>query len=827
MSHKKRLLLPIILGAILVAPAAFAQLEEVVVTATKREQTLQAIPVAVTVTPAEVLERAQIKDLIDLQSVVPSLRVTQEQTSTQTNFEIRGFGNGANNPGIEPSVGVFVDGVYRSRSAAQIGDMLDVERVEVLRGPQSTLFGQNASAGVISIVSQKPAFNFGTDVEVGIGNYNAKQAKARVTGPISDSLAFSLAGSYNERDGYFENLTDGSKTNDRKRWDVRGQLLFKATSNLTLRLMADASNINEVCCGAVNLQDGPTGAIIRGIGGNLYTGDVFDRKAYFNQNPVNSVDNSGVSLHADWDFSGMRLTSITARRSEKAHFKYDIDFTSADIGSNLNDQRINTFTQEFRLSSTKEGAFNWMVGGYYFDESVRYANQIVEGSSFRNYATGLIMGAGGSPSTLSGLEAALGIPNGTFFGAGQSLGIDADQQSKSLTFFGQIDWKLTEKLKFTAGLAHTTDKKDVTLATTDTEVFSQLNLVNIGFAGAFGQLTGGLPPTGPNLYTHPVQAGMADGISVTPCSATTYPLCNSALALYSLQFLPPVVPYSDRSNDGKTTFTARLSYSLADNINLYGGVSTGFKATSWNLSINSAPVAPAMMDRSPLGGYANPYYGRYGTRFAGPENSTVYEVGLKAKWNTLAVNVAVFDQSIKGFQSNVFTGTGFNLTNAGKQSTKGIEIETKYNPTKSWEFSVAGTFMDPTYDSFVGASCVGGSCDLSGKRPAGIHRESVASAATYFWHLNNLGGFVRVDHIYEDEVQTIDNVPASVATQKVSTLNASVGFSVAGWDATLWCHNLNDDKYLILAFPSVAQPGSYSGYPNPPRMFGLTLRKSF
>ena len=138
-----------------------AELQEIIVTATKREQTLQDVPVAVSVTPVETINKASIKDITDLASIIPSLRVSTLQTSTQTNFIIRGFGNGANNPGIEPSVGVFIDGVYRSRSAGAIGDLVDVSRVEVLRGPQSTLFGQNASAGVISIITQKPSFEWG------------------------------------------------------------------------------------------------------------------------------------------------------------------------------------------------------------------------------------------------------------------------------------------------------------------------------------------------------------------------------------------------------------------------------------------------------------------------------------------------------------------------------------------------------------------------------------------------------------------------------------------------------------------------------------------
>src|SRR5438045_2063225 len=160
-------------------------LEEVIVTATKREATLQDVPVAVSVTSAATLKEARILDLLELQSVVPSLRVTQLQTSTQTNFIIRGFGNGANNPGIESSVGLFIDGVYRSRSAAAIGDFVDIERVEVLRGPQSTLFGQNASAGVISVTSRKPQFTTQGSFEVGLGEQSQTLLRGYVTGPIS------------------------------------------------------------------------------------------------------------------------------------------------------------------------------------------------------------------------------------------------------------------------------------------------------------------------------------------------------------------------------------------------------------------------------------------------------------------------------------------------------------------------------------------------------------------------------------------------------------------------------------------------------------------
>ena len=168
---------------------ALADSNVIIVTATKREQTLQETPVAVSVTTGETIEQAQIRDINDLQSVVPSLRVSQLQSSFSTTFSVRGFGTDGNNLGLEPSVAVFVDGVYRSRAISQISDLPNLQRVEVLRGPQSTLFGKNASAGVISIVSKPPSFDLEGSVEATYGNYDAMVVKGFVTGPITDSIA--------------------------------------------------------------------------------------------------------------------------------------------------------------------------------------------------------------------------------------------------------------------------------------------------------------------------------------------------------------------------------------------------------------------------------------------------------------------------------------------------------------------------------------------------------------------------------------------------------------------------------------------------------------
>lgn len=808
-------------------PAAAQGLEEVVVTATKRETTLQDVPVAVTVTDGETMQQAQIIDISDLQSIVPSLRITQLQTSGNTNFVIRGFGNGANNPGIEPSVGVFIDGVYRSRSSGAISDLTNIERVEVLRGPQSTLFGKNASAGVISVVTSKPSFEFGGSGELTVGNFNTMMGRARITGPISDKIAFSLSASGNQREGYFDNFVTGNETNERQRWGIRGQLLFEPTDNSSWRAIADFDRIDENCCGVTNLFDGPTGGAVRALGGDIVSNDPFSRSGFFNLDSLNDIENSGLSLQGDIEFNRFSLTSITSIRNQEKFENADSDFTGADlIGYNALTTDIDTFTQEFRLTSNGGGNVDWMLGLFYFNEEVEFGNDIVFGEAFRGYAD--ILAAGG----ITGLETAIGLPPGIFFAEGQGSFDKSGQDDTALSVFGQVDWHINDRTTLTLGLNNTSNEKDAFVDSNATDVFSSIDLVQVGFGGLFGALTGGQAPTPENFAMFPDQFAQAQALSTVPCTADTGPLCNSALALQPLQFIPPFVNFpnaveSGNSDDSDTTYTVRLAFAVNDALNLYASAATGFKSTSWNLSRDSRPFASDIGALTSAG--LNTTNLRSGTRFAGPEEATVYEIGLKAQFERGAVNVALFDQSIEGFQSNIFTGTGFDLANAGEQSTTGLEIDTVFTPNDQWKFTFAGTFLDPTYDSFPNGTGVNGPEDLTGRDPAGIHKVSLNTSGTYFHDFGNgLEGFVRADYSYEDEVQIVENVPAEFASREVNLLNASAGLRFDnGFELTLWARNVTNDDYLLSAFPTVLQSGSFSGYPNPPRTFGLTMRKSF
>ncbi|HMO69470.1 MAG TPA: TonB-dependent receptor, partial [Novosphingobium sp.] len=572
---------------------------EIVVTATKREQTLQDVPVAVSVTTAETIERAQIRDIKDLTSVVPSLRVTQLQSSANTNFFIRGFGNGANNVGIEPSVGLFIDGVYRSRSAAMIGDLPDVSRVEVLRGPQSTLFGKNASAGVISFVTREPQFTTGGNFEATYGNYNAITAKGVVTGPMNDVVALSLAGGINLRDGYVRDRGPaGGRTNERNRWFGRAQVLMEPSKDLKMRFIADYSKINEKCCAVVNLVSAAPTAIIKAppINGQVnLPADRFKDVVFNNLPSTNKVEAYGLSHQIDYSFSDLKLTSITAWRKTYNENNQDSDFTSGDLlARNYGKSGIRTFTQELRLASDFDGPLNFLVGAFYFDENIKQRNELYLGKDFRPYANGLITALSGGAFTLPTVEALLGLAQagnpGLYAGRSFLQGSGNTEvyrmKNRNYSLFGQVDYELTERLTFTAGINYTNDRKKYATNVSTTEQFSRLVLAdfipgvtNVLIAQGVGTLLNtAAPGSVPTGFASPaqIQAVATGGFGATAQGAyfnVIVPQVNAGVAqlpsLAALQFLPPFVNVPNAVENGIVkdddfSFTARLAYDVND-----------------------------------------------------------------------------------------------------------------------------------------------------------------------------------------------------------------------------------------------------------------------
>ncbi len=848
------------------AAVANATGNEIVVTATKREQTLQNVPIAITVTTAATIELAHIRDIEGLATLVPSLRVVDHQSSAQTAFYIRGFGNGDNNVGVEPSVGVFIDGVYRSRSAAQIEDFPNIAQVEVLRGPQSTLFGKNASAGVINILTDEPKFHLAGNAGLSYGNYNAVVAKGMITGPLSRDIAVSIAGAYDRRDGYEHDATTGAAINSRNRWFVRGQLLYEPDTQLKVRLIADYGRVTELCCAVVNLKTSGATAALGAVGGQVNApGAPFSNVIYQNFDPTNDIRDYGASGQVEYSLGPLTLTSITAWRKNRNITDADADFTSADLLSRFSaDVRVRTFTQELRAATNISGPFNFLAGAYYINEQINQTGQTLYGKDFRPYANLLIQGASGGAFNVASLETEFGalqgnpaLYSGRFFGAGQGLTEAYALHDNAFSIFGQVDFKPFKRLTLTAGINYTHDGKNFSSDVQSSDVFSGIDLNAVrALATSFGisQTLGGLLHV-PGGYASPAQiAGFA---ASSPGNAAIYQQVAAGaqagtaplLALRALQIFPPFLNLPNavepgHTEDGDISWTARAAYDAADRIKLYVNVSTGFKASSINLSRDSRPAlsdAPAIQ-ASGLGQVNQ----TYGTRFAGPEHSLLYEVGMKANWGIATLNFAAFRQYIKGFQSNLFNGLGFELLNAQKESVDGFEFEGMIHPAAELTLTQSLTYLHPKYDEFRNSSFG----DASGATPAGIPPLSFTAAATWDHPFANGDHLIlRGDWHYESRTQIEDGLPGEITTnpltgavisyqtgldaarpftRTVSEFDGSLTYHLhGGLEVSVWGRNLTDDRYITVIFDSPAQAGSVSGYPNEPRTYGVSALYKF
>ena len=413
---------------------------DIVITATRRNQALSDVPMAVSAVTAQQLQNSGATDIRQLTQLSPSLLVSSTSSEAGAGVaRIRGIGTVGDNPGLESSVGVFVDGVYRSRVGVGLTELGPLDRIEVLRGPQGTLFGRNTSAGLISIITAKPQFTPSVYGQADIGNYDLRRLQLGATAPLSDMIAFRLDGVYVKRDGFLKDVVSGRRVNDRDRWMLRGQLLFKPSDNLSFRLIGDYTKRNEECCAAPYLpahdvvatggggtseQPSSVAALERALGG-IIEDDPFDRKVSITpgRSYRSDVRDGGVSGELVYDFGGAELTSITAYRYNKYVRGQDADFNNLDIlyrdddGTAFN--RFKTISQELRLQG-KAGPIDWLVGGYYANEKLRVRDNLAYGNDYLRYANCLL-----ATSPTSGLGFAFDPTSSTCFNEAALAGAQA------------------------------------------------------------------------------------------------------------------------------------------------------------------------------------------------------------------------------------------------------------------------------------------------------------------------------------------------------------------------------------------------------------------
>jgi len=517
--------------------------EEIVVTATKRETAVQDVPVAVTTVSGEQVAGAGVADTERLAQVVPSLFVTSsQQVGLGAQIRMRGVGTATGNPALEGSVGYFVDGVYVARSNTAFQDLVDIERVEVLRGPQGTLFGKNTSAGVISILTHAPSFDFGGRFGVALSDYGGMRAYAGLTGPIlGDQLAGSISVQGNVRDGYMEDIVTGADYNDRDRWLARAQLLFEPTEDFSLRFIVDHSERNENSTVPSYISVIPAQrTLIEGLGGTIPNppgGDNTFRTA-MNEPFLAETDDTGYTLIANWETPLVNTRAIIGYRESEAFKNFDSDFTNLDVYRQTDDLLDEVFSAELQFSRTL-GNFDLLAGLYYFDAQTNLRRSQLLGDDAGIYFDTA------APNAL--ITAALWEP-----GRGLVLQ-DTRLDGEGWSIFTHNIWHVTSRFDVTLGLRYQEETKE-----------------------------------GGSTYTYN-QASACTQVFVGPGSG----LANGTLAaLRPASFCAASTPnFSDTYEDDQLTGTLVLSYDITDDIMAYTSYSTGFKAGGINLDTRAGVSA--------------------------------------------------------------------------------------------------------------------------------------------------------------------------------------------------------------------------------------------
>ncbi len=812
------------------APAA-AQDEEaktlagLTVTAQKREEAMQDVPISITALPEQLLRDTGVRDIKDVQLLVPGLTVSSTQSEVQTVARIRGIGTVGDNAGLESSVGVVIDGVYRPRNGVGFGDLGEVERIEVLKGPQGTVFGKNTSAGVINVITRRPDYTTKVEGELTVGDYGAVGAAGSFNTPLGENAAFRIYGAKRKRDGFTDVEVGRGPRAEREDGDqnfhtLRGQLLFEPNENLDINLIADYSSREENCCVGLTTVRGPTSAIINALVGGVGVApvaDPFARRAWSNRPTTQDIKDKGVSAEINWItpwFGGATLTSITAARDWQAINGLDFDFTTADmIYRNPDPDESLTgfkqFSQELRLTGATD-KLDWMVGLFYSDEDLKRHDSYSLGSAYEPYLSTAVLsqiaarfpaGVVNTANAATFLSQASGRPFGSNFGGLGAL--DRYQQnSKSVALFTNNTWHATDKLDFTVGLRYTKENKELD------SVYSNPN----GGLGCGAALA------------NPARVGQALAARGVPLAAI------GSLVPQVVGFM--CLPWANALHNGRVTSqerdekewsgTLKAAYRWNEHVMGYASAARGYKAGGFNLDRvqSSNGLSSGTAGITPVND----------TSFPG-EFVDSYELGAKTTWagGNLLLNATLFHQTYSDFQLNSFLGTSFVVRSIPKVRSQGIDTEVL------WQTGIKGLMLqgglmyadtqygkDPLPDADL--------AKLPGARASFAPLWSASAAVTYQWDFGpSLIGRFNIGAKYSSEYNTGSDLDPEKAQPAYTVVNARVGVGAKNrrWMVEAWALNLFDEEYTQVGFDAPLQTGSWNAFLGAPRTYGVTLRVSY
>ena len=764
---------------------------DIVITARRRDEKLQDVPLAISVVDAASIAQTGSYNINRLQQLQPTLQFFSSNPRNSS-INIRGIGAplGLTNDGIEQGVGVYIDQVYYNRVAATALDFVDIEQVEVLRGPQGTLYGKNTTAGAINVTTRPPSFDLEARGEFSVGNLNFKQAKASLSGPLSDTVAIRIGTAITDRRGTIYDVAKSQYVNSQDNLGIRGTLLWKATDKLDLYLSADYNVQDPNCCVQIYARVGSTQRVLaRQYAGliALFPGyatpstDAFDRVTDLDADLRARNEHGGVSLRAEWNVGPGTLTSVTAYRYWDWKPLNDRDFTGLPITTrSQNPTQQKQYTQELRYAYDGE-AIDFVVGAFGFNQNIRTQGLTVQGSAAsRWFLTGALRS---DPTVLDGLT------------ANNDIRLD----NTSVAAFGQVSWHVTDRFSIQPGVRINYDKKD-------------------------------------GYYSSVVTNGAGQLVTFSSTNARIV----AQRGVLAPQF------FEEKFSDWNLSYDLNLSYKLTDTILGYAVYSRAFKSGGLNLNgvpldtvtgipqISVAKVNPEKVDHFELG-LKSQFWDRRAT------------LNLTGFWTEIHDYQAIVNNG----QNSVLRGY---LANAPKVRVRGIEAEFSARPSERFNLYLNGAYTDPKYVDFKNAPCPpelsgGGTgtppgpagvpgansplvCDISGQLLPGISKWSLSYGAEYNVPVRLLGAdgqvYVGWDGNYRSTFSS--NASRSIYTDinGYSINNLRVGFRKDdGLNVFLWMRNLFDQNYFEQLAITPNNTGLIAGQPGDPRTYGLTVGVNF
>jgi iron complex outermembrane receptor protein len=752
------------------APARFT--EGVLVTARRMEETAQEVPIPLSVVTGNLVDNAGAFNVNRLKELVPTVQFYSTNPRNSA-INIRGLGSpfGLTNDGVEPGVGLYIDGVFFARPAAATLDFLDVERIEVLRGPQGTLFGKNTTAGAINVTTRKPSFTPETNVELSYGDLGFLQAKASVTGPLARTVAGRLSFSGTQRDGNVLNVTTRDAVNDLNNAGLRGQLLAAPSDTVVLLLTSDYTRQRPRGYTQVVAGVAPTlrpanrqyAQIAADLGYAPPSLNAFDRVTDVDTALRSYQDLGGTALNVDVIAGPGRFTSTTAWRFWNWDPSNDRDFIGLPVTSmSAAPSRQQQFTQELRYAGDLTPRASFALGGFAFRQT------IASDPAFRQE-----QGGTAAARFLLDPTAAAATP-GLLDGYGYEQHVDFSNVSAAV--FGQVEWSLGERFRLLPGLRFNYDQKDVD--------FDQ-------------RIYGGLPTTDPAL-----------------------------LALQRSILSPQhyVADVDDTNLSGQLT----AAYHFTPGVNGYVTYATGFKSVGLNLNgvptdaadqpvLSAATVKPEDERHIEAGVKTEPFRGV-------TANATVYATEIE-DFQAQVVNASV--GVLRGYLANAekvrVRGVEFDGT-ARVDNNLALYGAATYTDGRYVTFRDAPPPLEDTGGPEVK--------DVSGSVLAGISKWALSFGGEYV-HPKTVFGrplelFAAVDGSYRSSFSSSASASRYLVVDGYSVVNARVGFRAASaWTVFLWSRNLLDKDYFELLSAAPGNTGLYVGQPADSRSVGVTVRLNY